>query len=356
MRILCFDVGSSSLKLALYDWNDGAATLVSAENVGTENAEHAVSTHLGGREPDGIGHRIVFGGRQYDRPVIVDDRVMADLASFVAFDALHMEPQTRVIRQLRGVYPGVPQVACFDTSFYRALPEIARRFPLPTSVGDGVRRYGFHGLSYEYLVSALEDARRGKVVMAHLGSGASMCALRDGKPADTTMGMTPLGGLMMGTRPGDLDPGILVYLVERGLNAGELSDLLYRKSGLLGVSETSSDVRELAGRSASDARAAFALDLFVYQARKQLGAMIAALGGLDTLVFTAGIGEGSPDIRGRICDAFAFMGIEIDRSRNAVSAAVISSEASSVCVRVVQTNENLMIARHVAETLQGTSH
>jgi len=360
MRVLCFDVGSSSLKFALYNLVDGVAGIEAEGNVTHEEAGNVKpglekvfkgTTRLADCPLDAIGHRIVFGGQHYEAPVLVNDRVMLDLESLVGFDPLHMPPQVEVVREVGKRYPGVAQVLCFDTSFHRRMPQSARSLPLPRSLGPEIQRYGFHGLSYEYVVSTVEDAGCGKVVIAHLGSGASMCALQDGNPMDTTMGFSPLGGLMMGTRPGDLDPGVGLYLVRQGWSATELSELLYRRSGLLGVSETTPGVRELLERAAADSRAAFALELFVYQARKQLGAMIAVLGGLDELVFTGGIGEGSPDMRVRICEPFAFASVAIDQSRNAENAPTISTDSSRTRVRVVHTNENLMIARHVVEVL-----
>jgi acetate kinase len=246
----------------------------------------------------------------------------------------------------------VPQVACFDTAFHRTLPPVAQRYPLPRALHDaGVVRYGFHGLSYEYIMQALRavdpDAANGRVIVAHLGNGASMAAVRDGQSIDTTMGFTPTGGLVMGTRTGDLDPGVLLYLLQtRGMPAEQVNTLVNRQAGLLGVSGISADMRDLLEREAREPAAAAAVDLFCYQARKFLGALAAVLGGIETLVFTGGIGEHAAPIRARICASFEFLGLEIDAGRNQQHAPVISPDGASVTVRVIPTDEDRMIARH----------
>lgn len=361
MRVLCFDVGSSSCKFALYDMSGGAETLLDSADVSGGQVPGIVrqceevfarAGAAGAATPDTIGHRIVFGGERHTEPALMNTQVQRDLDALVRFDPLHMAPQLQAVEQAARRYPETPQVLCFDTAFHHRMPPHAKRLPLPGSLGPELQRYGFHGLSYEYVVSALEEARAGRVVIAHLGSGASMCALSEGQPRDTTMGFSPLSGLLMGTRPGDLDPGVVLHLTERGWSAAALTDLLYERSGLLALSETTGDVRALLQRSASDPRAAFAIEMFVYSARKQLGAMIAAIGGLDTLIFTGGIGEHASIIRAGICEPFAFAGIAVDRSRNEAGEPVISSESSRVHVRVIQTNEGLMIARHTYAVLQ----
>ncbi|MBY0460505.1 MAG: acetate/propionate family kinase, partial [Gemmataceae bacterium] len=272
----------------------------------------------------------------------------------------HLPAELGQIRILAERFPHVPQVACFDTGFHRDLPAVARTLPLPRRfAGRGVRRYGFHGLSYEYLLEELArvagpDAARGRVILAHLGSGASLAAVREGRCIDTTMGFTPTGGLVMGTSAGDLDPGVLLHLLRADrLSVDELDALVNRESGLKGLSETSSDVRELLAREPSDPRAAEALAVFGYSARKWIGALAAALGGLDTLVFAGGVGENAPEIRARVCDGLGFLGVRIDPSRNAANAAVISENGSPVAVRVIRTDEELTIARTVVKVLGG---
>jgi acetate kinase len=253
----------------------------------------------------------------------------------------------RGIEAVSARYPDLPQVACFDTAFHHGLPEVARRFALPSALYDqGVLRYGFHGLSYEFVVETLGAALSGRSIVAHLGSGASMVALRDAKPIDTTMGFTPAGGFMMGTRPGDLDPGIVLYLLKAGYSARDLERVLDHESGLLGVSGSTSDMRVLLEHRADDPSAAMAVEMFCYQARKTIGSYVAALGGVDTLVFTGGIGERAGPIRDRICSGLECFGIELDRDSNQAGKDVISQPGSACTVRVVATNEELMIARH----------
>jgi acetate kinase len=360
MRVLCLDVGSSSCKFALYDITDDAETLLDGADISGGQLPDIVrqceevfarASAAGVATPDAIGHRIVFGGERHTQPAVLNPQLQLDLDGLVRFDPLHMTPQLQAIRQTTRRYPDAPQVLCFDTAFHHRMPRRAKRLPLPASLGSELQRYGFHGLSYEYVVSALEEARAGRVAIAHLGGGASMCALLEGQPCDTTMGFSPLSGVLMGTRPGDLDPGAVLHLMERGLSAPALTDLLYQRSGLLALSETTADVRALLERTGSDPRAAFAIEMFVYSARKQLGAMIAAVGGLDTLIFTGGVGEHASAIRAGICEPFAFAGLALERSRNEADEPVISTETSRVRVRVIRTNEGLMIARHTRDAL-----
>jgi acetate kinase len=252
------------------------------------------------------------------------------------------------IEAIAARHPKLPQVVCFDTAFHRGLLEVAERLPLPRELYDaGVRRYGFHGISYEYILQALGAEVPPRLIIAHLGNGASMAAVKNGRAFDTTMGLTPAGGFMMGTRPGDLDPGVLLYLLdEQGYDAARVSDLLYRKAGLLGVSGRSSDVKALLDARATDANAALALEMFCYQIRKTIGALAAALGGLDMLIFTGGIGEHAAPVRAEVCEGLAHLGIVIDPHRNDSSEDMISAADGRCAVRVIPTNENLMVARH----------
>jgi acetate kinase len=302
---------------------------------------------------DAVGHRVVHGGVIHSKPVVIDDEVMRSLESLVSLAPLHQPHNLAAIRAVAERLPGVPQVACFDTAFHRAHPKIADAYALPWDLYErGVRRYGFHGLSYEYVASVLpSEIASGRVVVAHLGSGASMCALRAGQSMDSTMGFTAVDGLPMGTRTGQIDPGVLLYLLEQGMSTKEIEVLLYRKSGLLGLSGVSNDMRELL--ASTDTRAKFAVDYFVYAVSKQLGALATTLGGLDAIVFTAGIGERSPVIRARVCQAAAWLGVELDEGDNAGHGPRISRPGSRVSAWVIPTNEELMIARHTVAILGG---
>jgi acetate kinase len=299
-----------------------------------------------------IGHRIVQGGDRYAEPLLISAEVVSALRQLVQIDPDHMPQALGAIEAASRAYPALPQVACFDTAFHSRMPRVARLFALPRHLADnGVLRYGFHGLSYEYVMGELRrlypEAAASRLIIAHLGNGASMAAVCNGIGVDTTMGFTPAGGLMMGTRPGDLDPGVLLHLIQKEkMTPDALNDLVNRRSGLMGLSETTSDMRDLLGREADDSRAAEAVALFCYQAKKFLGALTTALGGLDTLIFTGGIGEHAATVRWRICDGLEFLGLRLDRSRNAKHAAVVSGEDSPVTVRVIPTDENLMIAHH----------
>ena len=304
-----------------------------------------------------IGHRIVHGGPKHLTPAPIDAQLITDLEGCVPLAPNHLPRAIATIRGMQQILPGLPQFACFDTGFHRTLPTRAKLLPLPRAITDaGVVRYGFHGLSYEYIVEqlrAIDPAHAGgRAVIAHLGNGASMAAVEGGVGVDTSMGFTPTGGLVMSTRAGDLDPGAIVYLLQaRGYTADTLAKLLNHESGLLGVSSTSADMRELLARSATDARAAEAVELFCYQAKKFLGAYAAVLGGLDTLVFTAGIGENSAAVRQQICNGLDFLGLTLDDERNQRGAGVISTDNSRVTVRVIRTDEDLMIARHTRRML-----
>lgn len=296
------------------------------------------------------GHRVVHGGRRFSAPVRVDDGVLRALAELVPLAPLHQPHNLDPIRTLSRLRPGLLQVACFDTAFHRTQPAVAEAFALPGELAEaGVVRYGFHGLSYEYIARMLPRltgaARAERVVVAHLGNGASMCALRDGRSVATTMSFTALDGLPMGTRSGDLDPGVVLYLLTEGkMDAAAVTDLLYHRSGLLGVSGISSDMRDLLASPAPAARAA--VELFVYRIGRELGSLAAALGGLDALVFTAGIGEHAVPIRASVCDGAAWLGVRLDREANARGGPRISEADSTVTVWVIPTNEELMIAEH----------
>lgn len=304
----------------------------------------------GGGRVLGVGHRVVHGGARYTGPVIVTGQVLAELHSLIPLAPLHQPHNLAAIEAVSERLPGTPQVACFDTSFHRTQSTLAELIALPDEICQaGVRRYGFHGLSYEYIATALPrmaaDIARARVIVAHLGNGASLCALRDGKSVDSSLGFTALDGLCMGTRPGGVDPGVILYLFQNlKLSAPEVETILYKKSGLLAISGVSSDMRDLL--ASSEAKARLAVDYFVYRAAKEIGALAAVLGGIDGLVFTAGIGENSAEIRRRICESSAWLGIKLDAEANARNALRISVAESRVSVWVIPTNEELMIARH----------
>ncbi len=299
----------------------------------------------------GVGHRVVHGMGQ-TQPVRATPERLAEWRRFAAFDPEHLPREIDLIEAFTGHWPQRPQIACFDTAFHATMPAYAVRLPIPRRYGDaGVRRYGFHGLSYAYLreeLARLGDPAivRGRVILAHLGNGASLAALRDGRSIDTTMGFTPAGGLVMGTRTGDIDPGLAYYLLRgAGLDAARFQTLVNHEAGLLGISGTSADVRDLLARERSDPHAAEALAVFCYQARKWIGALAAALGGLDTLVFSGGIGENAAPIRARICADLGFLGVRIDAARNERHAPRISPDQAPIAVRVLPTDEERMIAR-----------
>jgi acetate kinase len=383
--ILCLNGGSSSLKIALYLFEDGTETLLAEGAVG-RIAAAAVRLRLKGHDsrevtedlsggfswyedvirsifnglsrldlpaPAGVGHRVVHGGPAHSAPARVDSSVLDELRGLAAFAPLHLPGEIRLMEEVDRQVPGIPQVACFDTAFHRGMPELAQRLPLPRSLWEqGLRRYGFHGLSYEYVLGALGTAARGRTVIAHLGNGASMAALDKGRPVDTTMGFTPAGGFMMGTRSGDLDPGVLLYLMrEVGYDVAGIDRLVNEESGLRGVSGVSADMRTLLERRAEDPSADQAIELFCYHVRKQVGALAAVLGGIDLLVFTGGIGEKAAPVRGSICRGLRHLGIALDEDRNAAGAATISVPGSECAVLVVPTNEDLVIARHTHKVL-----
>jgi acetate kinase len=332
----------------LEDWvSDGRAALDALASF--------LRSKYGGARLLGVGHRVVHGGARYAEPVVVTREVLAELYELVPLAPLHQPHNLAAIDTIFERMPDVPQVACFDTSFHYCQSPVAKIIPLPSDIRkSGLQRYGFHGLSYEYIASVLPEVApeiaKGRVIVAHLGSGASLCALKNGRSVDSTLGFTALDGLCMGTRPGALDPGVVLYLFQSlGLSAKEVETILYKKSGLLGISGISNDMRDLLTRKEPEAR--LAVDYFVYRAAKEIGALAAVLGGIDGLVFTAGIGENSPDIRRRICQASSWLGVELDDVANAKKSARISTARSKVSSWVIPTNEELMIARHTGTLL-----
>lgn len=305
-----------------------------------------------------VAHRLVHGGAAYYAPQRITPELLDGLHQLVPLAPTHLPAALELVEEIGRHYPTIPQVACFDTAFFQPMPELAKQLPLPRAVvAQGVRRYGFHGLSYESVLAQLTHyadpaVARGRVVLAHLGHGASMVAVRDGDPVDTTMGFTPTGGLMMGTRPGDLDPGVLLYLLSTGYaDAASLPHLLNEESGLRGVSDISGDMAELLALAPQCPAAAEAVALFGYLARKQLGALVAVLGGLDALVFTGGIGENAPPVRAAICEGFDFLGVQLNAVRNAASTPIISPEGSHPQVWVLPADEEVIIARHARQVL-----
>ncbi len=309
-----------------------------------------VENHLGGDELIGAGHRIVHGGDRYTAPTKLDKAVFDDLTKLDPLAPLHEPHNLAAIRAVFKLRPELPQVGCFDTAFHHTMPEVATRLAIPRAFwAEGVRRYGFHGLSYEYIAEELHivapHLANGRVIVAHLGNGASLCALKNGVSIESTMGFTALDGLIMGTRCGSIDPGVLLYLgQEHSMDANAITDLLYKKSGLLGVSGISPDVRTLLASPAPEA--AEALEMFTYSIARHAGAMISVLGGLDAIVFTAGIGEHAASVRAAVCARLAWTGLELNAQANAASEVSISTPNSAVEVHVIPTNEELMIARH----------
>jgi acetate kinase len=387
-RLLTINAGSSSIKAALFTPAKPAERVVSASatRIGLTGAElsvaragepvvkaalsapdhaAALSALLAAFEPDGglgsvvaIGHRIVHGGND-DCPQRLTAAVLFALGRLRALDPDHMPAQLAIFEALSKLAPALPQMACFDTAFHRNMPRVARLLPIPRRFeAAGVERYGFHGLSYEFLIAELgrvagAEAARGRVVLAHLGSGASLCGLVGGRSVDTTMGFTPTSGIMMGTRSGDLDPGLLLYLLRtEGAGTAALDDLVNRKSGLLGVSDISPDMADLLAAEASDPRAADAVELFCHQARKAIGALATSTNGLDTLVFSGGIGERAAPVRARIARGLEHLGVLLDPAQNAANAGVISAEQSPCTVRVLHTDEESILARETHNLLE----
>ena len=349
----------TSARLSVKDENGES---LAREDVAVNDGNEAVETlaawlrsKYSGAKVLGVGHRVVHGGVRFKGPTIVTPQVLSQLRKLIPLAPLHQPYNLAAIEAASERLPGVPQVACFDTSFHRGQSRVAELIPRPRELRmKGLQRYGFHGLSYEYIASVLPDIAPEialkRVIVAHLGSGASLCALKEGKSVDSTLGFTALDGLCMGTRPGALDPGVVLHLFQ-GLNlsAKEVETLLYKKSGLLGISGISNDMRDLIGRR--EPQAHLAVDYFVYRVAKEIGALTAVLGGLDGLVFTAGIGENSPEIRERICKASAWLGVDLDVGANNNHSSLISTFKSKVSVWVIPTNEELMIARHTGSLL-----
>jgi acetate kinase len=388
--VLTVNAGSSSLKFAVISsarpsrplvsgavtrigMSGGALTVAidgaspSTRALDTPDLARAVDAMLAELEPRygpervaAAGHRFVHGGPKYSDPELATPEVLAELRRWSLVDADHGPAEVALVETLRRRAPVLPQVACFDTAFHRTMPRVARLLALPGRYeAAGVRRYGFHGLSYTFLIEELarvagDEAAHGRVVLAHLGSGASLAAVRDGRCMDTTMGFTPTSGIPMGTRAGDLDPGVLVHLLRsEQLSADALDDLVNRQSGLLGVSGSSADMRDLLAREASDPRAADAIALFCYQAMKAVGALAATLGGLTTLVFSGGIGERAAPVRARIARGLAHLGVLLDEARNTANAPVLSTDASPCTVRMIATDEESIIARQTLLVLDG---
>jgi acetate kinase len=309
----------------------------------------------------GIGHRVVHGGPKFTTPQRLTRDLVHELNRLSPYDPEHLPSSLELMGLFHKHHPYVPQVACFDTAFHRQMPRVAKILPIPRRFDKrGVQRFGFHGLSYEYLMEELQriggiKLANGRIILAHLGNGASMAAVLNGKSIDTTMGFTPAAGLPMSTRSGDLDPGVVWYLARtENITGQKFHDMVHHQSGLLGVSETSPDMRDLLAREKTDVRAAEAVALFCYHARKWIGAFTAALGGLDTLVFAGGIGENAPVVRARICEGLQFLGLKLNPTQNNASAPIISSPSSKVTVRLIRTDEEIMLARSVARVL-GTS-
>src|SRR5215813_11113455 len=387
--IFTLNAGSSSLKFSLWE----AETTGLRELFRGEIEKIGIAPHLSAREPSGrtvidkrfdegganlshenllrelfawvsqqrrngfkaIGHRIVHGGATFTAPVRIDHQVIESLSKLESLAPLHQPHNLSGIRICVALQPRVPQVACFDTAFHRTMDSVTRRLGLPRAYEEeGVQRYGFHGLSYEYIAQRLRtidpDLAKGRVIVAHLGNGANLCAMHDGRSVDTTMSFTALDGLLMGTRPGTLDPGAVTYLMrEHAMSAAEIEDVLYHRSGLAGVSGISSDMRTLLASDNSHAKEA--VDLFIFRAAREIGGLTASLGGLDGLVFTAGIGEHAPEIRSRVCARCAWLGVVLDEHANRAGQMQITAEASSVRVYVIPTDEEKMIAAHTVSTL-----
>jgi acetate kinase len=388
-RILTINGGSSSIKFALFDAGDSMRRILegSIERIGlpeaifrvkgTDQADNfartvSASNHtlavgilmdwieqrIGHTALSAVGHRVLQGGAKYYKPQRITSEIVAELRQLSPFDPDHMPEEILLTEAFHHRFPDLPQIACFDTAFHHDLPRVAQILPIPRRYeAAGVRRYGFHGLSYEFLMGELahqagKEAAQGRVILAHLGNGASLAAVLHGKSIDTSMSFTPTAGIPMSTRSGDLDPGLVWYLSRaEKMSAKQYNEMVNLKSGLLGVSEISSDMRDLLEQESHDVRAAEAVSLFCYQVKKWIGSFAAALGGLDTLVFAGGIGENASPVRARICEGLGFLGIELEAKSNAANECVISSAASRVAVRMIRTDEELMIAKTVCRVL-----
>ena len=389
-RILTINGGSSSIKFALFEAGAPLKRILSGgiERIGTPEAtfqvrgfgqvesfskriaspDHTaavgalmdwIEERIGSDALTAVGHRVVHGGPKYSDPALVTKEMVEELRQLKPFDPEHLPEEIQLTEAFHRRFPDLPQVACFDTAFHHDLPRVAQLLPIPRRYeAQGVRRYGFHGLSYAFLMEELTrlagaEAAQGRVILAHLGNGASLAAVQDGKPVDTSMSFTPTAGVPMSTRSGDLDPGLVWYLARtEKLSAKQFNEMVNFQSGLLGVSETSSDMRNLLDHETQDMRAAEAVSLFCYQVKKWIGGFAAALGGLDTLVFAGGIGENAPTVRARICEGLEFLGVKLEEKHNAANAGVISTPSSRVPVRVIRTDEELMIAKMVCFVLR----
>ena len=365
-RVLSGKIERIGLPEAIHTFQTDSAAIRTSEKISAPNYAAAVTflidwleSRVGFNAVKAIGHRVVHGGPKYRQPHFVTDELLEELHRLSSFNPEHIPAQIQLIEAFRKRYPNIPQVACFDTAFHSDMPRVARLLPIPRRFDAmGIQRYGFHGLSYAFLMEELgrvggAAAAEGRVILAHLGNGASLAAVRGGKCIDTSMAFTPTAGLPMSTRSGDLDPGLVWYLARTAqMTPEQFHTMVNRESGLLGVSETSSDMRDLLEREAGDIRAAEAVALFCYQTKKWIGGFAAALGGLDTLVFSGGIGENAWQVRGRICDGLEFLGIEMDAALNQTSAPVISKTASRTSVRVIKTDEESMIAKAVTQILE----
>jgi acetate kinase len=362
--ILALNAGSSTVKFAVYGRASDGASLARIDRGTFDNSADAlrlvwsrVERAIAGKTLTAVGHRIVHGGAQFQAPVAITPAVARQLAALVPLAPLHQPHSLALIEPVSRLAPGAVQVACFDTGFHRTMPDVATMFALPAEFTDaGVRGYGFHGLSYEYIASCLPHALAGRparrVIVAHLGNGSSLCALEDGRSVATTMTFTPLDGLPMATRSGSIDPAVVLYLAdERGLSTARIADLLNHRSGLLGVSGVSGDIRILLASGSDGARRA--LDLLVYRVGREIGSLAASLGGLDALVFTGGIGEHAASLRARFCAAAAWLGIELDAARNAAHGPEISTDRSRTSAWVIPTDEESVIARHALAVLGG---
>jgi acetate kinase len=388
-RVLTINGGSSSIKFALFETDRisrpvlggrieriglRGATLVVTGSCESDRISREITApdhrsavavlmdwmeeRIGREGLAGVGHRVVHGGPAYSLPQRITPELIGELRELSLFDPEHLPEEILLTEAFHDRFPDLPQVACFDTSFHRHMPRVARLLPLPRRFdAKGVQRYGFHGLSYAFLMEELarragEETARGRIILAHLGNGASLAAVHEGEPVDTSMGFTPAAGIPMSTRSGDLDPGLVWYLARtERMDAKQFNQLVTFESGLLGVSGISPDMRELLEREATDVGAAEAVALFCYQVKKWIGALAAALGGLDTLVFSGGIGENAPEVRARICDGLGFLGISLSEESNTANAGMISREGSRIAVRVIHTDEERIIAKMVCRVL-----
>jgi acetate kinase len=390
--VLAINAGSSSIRFALYDVTepplrrmrgkieriglpgttlaiDGPAGSAQRRAIDGRDHSSAASTLIDWLEEEGllssvkaVGHRVVHGGSRYSAPARVDDELVQALHGISAYSPEHLPGEIDLIERFRQRFRSIPQVACFDTAFHRDMPRVAQLLPIPRRFDKkGIRRLGFHGLSYAFLMEELErvagtDAARGRVILAHLGNGSSLAAVRQGKSIDTTMAFTPAAGVPMSTRSGDLDPGLAWYLARsENMSAEQFHRMVNHESGLLGVSETSADMRDLLARETADVRAAEAVALYCYQITKSIGAFAAALGGVETLVFAGGVGENAPVVRQRICEVLGFLGVALDDNSNTANADVISADASAVTVRMIRTDEEAMIARATQRVLNASA-